>query len=105
SIAANGDTVTGATLQADGKIVLVGYTTGSARLDVAVARFNADGSVDTSFGNGGHVLVPVSPGTDTGRDVIALADGKLLVAGTMRTGNGSGDVDGLLLRLNANGSL
>src|SRR5690606_14044726 len=65
----------------------------------------ADGSVDTGFGSGGHVLVPVSPGTDTARDVIALADGKLLVAGTMRTGNGSGDVDGLLLRLKPDGSL
>ncbi len=105
SIAATNDTVAGATLQADGKIVLVGYTTGSAKLDVAVVRFNADGSLDAGFGAGGQVMLPVSPGTDTGRDVIVLADGKLLVAGTMRTGDGSGDVDGLLLRLNPNGSL
>ena len=105
SIAATNDTVAGATLQPDGKIVLVGYATGSGRLDVAVARFNQDGTLDTGFGTGGHVMLPVSPGTDTGRDVIVQADGKLLVAGTMRSGDGSGDVDGLLLRLNTNGSL
>ncbi|CAN7649556.1 hypothetical protein [Massilia sp. LjRoot122] len=105
SIAAGNDTVAGATLQPDGKIVLVGYATGSARLDVAVARFNADGTLDTGFGTGGQVMLPVSPGTDTARDVIVLPDGKLLLAGTMRTGDGSGDVDGLLVRLNANGSL
>ena len=33
-------------LQADGKIVLVGYSED----DFALARYNADGSLDTSFG-------------------------------------------------------
>ncbi len=106
SISAGADTAAGATLQPDGKIVLVGYAPGSANLDVAVARFNADGTLDTGFGTGGHALLPVGAGTDTGRDVVVLADGKLLLAGTTRTGTTStADVDGVLMRLNPDGSL
>src|SRR5262245_24413894 len=45
--------------QPDGKIVAVGSTPGegSNEFDSAVVRFNTDGSLDTSFGNGGSVQV------------------------------------------------
>ena len=43
-------------LQPDGKIVLVGVTTPKYdNVDLAVVRYNAGGSLDTSFGTGGKV--------------------------------------------------
>jgi uncharacterized delta-60 repeat protein len=47
-------------LQADGKIVVAGTTTpkNTSNVDLALERYNADGSVDTSFGSGGKVIEP-----------------------------------------------
>ena len=47
-------------LQPDGKIVVGGHAstaTGTSDTDHAVARYNADGSLDTSFGVGGKVTI------------------------------------------------
>jgi uncharacterized delta-60 repeat protein len=83
-------------IQPDGKILI-----GSSFQNVAstprrgVARLNADGSVDTSFGD---------PGING--DVIAIAvqgDGKLLVGGSFTEVDGATRHD--LARLNANGTL
>jgi uncharacterized delta-60 repeat protein len=44
-------------LQADGKIVVGGYTaTSSVNLNFALARYNPDGSLDSSFGSGGKII-------------------------------------------------
>jgi uncharacterized delta-60 repeat protein len=52
---------------------------------LALARFNADGSPDTSFGGGGDGQVVVRTGSATapatGADVAVAADGKYVVAG------------------------
>ncbi|MBA3963551.1 MAG: hypothetical protein H0X40_16850, partial [Chthoniobacterales bacterium] len=50
-------------IQPDGKIILVGSGQSSdARQNfVALARFNPDGSLDTTFGTGGNVLTPAQP--------------------------------------------
>ena len=52
------------TVQADGKIVVAGYGVGSGN-DFAVVRYNADGSLDTTFGpdNTGKILTPVGDRT------------------------------------------
>ncbi len=46
---------TGVGLQPDGKIVVVGTVDGGTQVynDWAIARYHANGSLDTSFGNGG----------------------------------------------------
>jgi uncharacterized delta-60 repeat protein len=73
--------------QADGKIVVSGTSCLSGRdpnypnWDFVVVRYNADGSLDLTFGEGGVVL------TDLGRydDAYALAlqeNGRILVVGT-----------------------
>jgi len=67
-------------LQADGKIVVAGYTD-VATLDFAVARYNPDGSLDTSFDGDGMVLTDFAGGTDYGFAVALQADGKIVVAG------------------------
>ena len=48
-------------LQSDGKIVVAGFCTGiDGADDMLVARFNANGTLDTSFGGGsGYVRLDV----------------------------------------------
>lgn len=43
-------------LQADGKIVLGGYSDNGVGRDAALVRYNADGTIDTGFGASGIVL-------------------------------------------------
>jgi uncharacterized delta-60 repeat protein len=83
-------------LQPDGKIVVGG---GAAYADMAVARYNSDGSLDTSFGSGGKVLVNFG-GFALLHDMAIQSDGKLVLAG----GAGS-TVQFGLARLNTDGTL
>ena len=49
-------------LQPDGKIVVAGYSDNGANYDFALARYNSDGWLDTSFGGGdGMVTTPIGP--------------------------------------------
>jgi uncharacterized delta-60 repeat protein len=84
------------TVQSDGKILVAG----SASNDFALVRYNADGSLDTSFGIDGKVTTDIGF-SDQANSVTVQADGKILVAGF--TGGGSGDF--ALVRYNADGSL
>ena len=73
-------------LQADGKLVVSGsvdnQTTNTSYYDFCVARFDANGSLDTSFGNGGKVSVGVGTGGDYAVAQAIQKDGKILVAGS-----------------------
>lgn len=73
----------GAVLQPDGKIVAVGYTVAVTNepADVAVVRYNADGSLDSGFGTGGVMILDIAGGDDRLRDVALLPDGTILAAG------------------------
>jgi len=83
-------TTSAVALTADGKVVVAG-TASSGVSDFAVARFNADGSVDTSFNGTGAAVTDVRGGFDQANDVIVLADGSLLVVGLAGV-NGQSDV-------------
>jgi hypothetical protein len=50
-----------------------------------VARYNVDGSLDTSFGTGGKTTTPIEA-LSRGRSVVIQSDGKILVAGSMSDG-------------------
>ncbi|MGW1624481.1 calcium-binding protein, partial [Streptomyces sp. NPDC002172] len=83
-----------------GKIVAAGSVGGEA----AVARYNADGSLDTTFGGDGMVTTDLAPSLQEGGDLRALAvqpDGKIVVAGEV----GSTRFDFVLVRYNTDGSL
>ncbi|MGW9025834.1 calcium-binding protein [Streptomyces sp. NPDC055722] len=83
-------------LQSDGKIVVAGYA-GETSFDFAVARYNADGSLDTTFDGDGVVTTDLG-GYNFGRTVAVQSTGKIIVSG------GTGD-DFTLVRYNTNGSL
>ena len=69
-----------ATLAADGKILISGYSENGVNTDLTVVRLNQDGSVDNTFGTNGSVAFDIS-GNDYGYAIASLADGKILVAG------------------------
>jgi uncharacterized delta-60 repeat protein len=71
-------------LQGDGKIVVAGTSSGVDTSSFAVARYNSDGSLDQTFGSGGHVVVHAGVGAEVFDQVGGLAiqpDGKIVVAG------------------------
>jgi uncharacterized delta-60 repeat protein len=83
-------------------LVVAGTSYSGSTADFSLVRLKADGTLDTGFGNGGKLLMPVGSSTDEGRSVIQQADGKLVVAG--KSYNGS-IYDFSLVRLNADGTL
>ena len=89
-------------LQTDGKILVAGTATIGSQTDVALVRYNVDGTLDTSFDGDGIVTTAVASGNDEAREVRIQADGKIVVAGW---GVVSGTNQFALVRYNANGSL
>lgn len=90
-------------VQADGKIVAAGAFNNGANYDFAVFRYNADGSLDTSFDGDGKVITSVGSSQDSAAAVAIQADGKIVAAG-------HSSIDGVsaifaLVRYNADGSL
>lgn len=70
-------------VQADGRILVGGYAgdTFSSR-DFAISRHLDDGALDPGFGDGGRVRLDFGGNEDEVGDLVALADGTLLAAGT-----------------------
>ena len=76
------DQVNGAALQADGKIVVAGVTEPSGvHSDVAVARFNPNGTLDSSFDGDGMATIDYFGGVDAAEAVVVQPDGKIVLAG------------------------
>jgi uncharacterized delta-60 repeat protein len=65
-------------IQADGKIVAAGT---AAFREFALARYNADGTLDTTFGGDGKVTTNLTSGADGALSVAIQADGKIVSAG------------------------
>ena len=73
-------------VQADGKIVMVGYAyVTSSNNALAIMRFNADGTVDTSFGNNGRIINDYAVGTEQFGGVVIQPDGKIVAVGTVES--------------------
>jgi uncharacterized delta-60 repeat protein len=105
------DSVNGLAIQPDGKIVAVGVSYGRSNefsYELTLVRYNADGSLDPSFGAGGKVFTDFGDGTTASLDFassVALApDGKIVVAGGARL-RGTTNDNFALARYNADGSL
>lgn len=110
SVGALRDIGTDVAVQADGRIVVGAITWDtSTDYDMAVLRYLPDGSLDTSFGSGGNVVVPIS-GTDssstTGDDmytrVAVQPDGRVVAALANRAGT-AGDWE--IMRFTTSGAL
>ena len=66
----------------DGKFIAVGSASSGGQTDFAVARFDADGCPDLTFGANGAVITSLLPGADErARAVTVQPDGKIDVLG------------------------
>jgi uncharacterized delta-60 repeat protein len=95
-------------LQADGKVVVVGTTEDGDNRNFGAVRFNADGTVDTTFGTGGRVVIDFGGMGNLGREDIANAvaiqdDGKIIIGGSTRSVTGNPIF--AAVRLNPDGGL
>lgn len=84
----------------DGKILVGGFTGGEQIADLALAKYNADGTLDTSFGGGdGKVTTDLTNGLGDGiRGLSLTSGGKILAAG-------AAGADSFIARYNSDGSL
>src|SRR5689334_9695732 len=74
----------GITVQSDGKVLAAGYVgtsgTGTGR-DLGIARYNADGTIDSSYGTNGVAWLSFA-GDQESKAITLDASGNAVVAGT-----------------------
>jgi uncharacterized delta-60 repeat protein len=87
-------------VQPDGKIVAIGDTHPSHR--GALARYNSDGTLDATFGNGGKVIT-IANVRESAAGLLILPDGKIMISGSIDFPSSS-DSSFALLRFNSDGS-
>ena len=68
-------------IQPDGKIVVAATVEDNSKFRFGAVRYNANGSIDSSFGNNGAILIPVGRGDAGVYSVILQSDGKIVLAG------------------------
>lgn len=74
-------------LQPDGKIVVAGQTTNHTDVRFAMARYNADGSLDNSFGTGGKSAISLQSQFDIIKGIQRQPDGKIVAVGLSMGGH------------------
>ncbi len=89
-------------LQSDGKIILGGSVITASTSDFGLARYNLDGTLDTSFGTGGKATFDFGATNEEIRALALLGDGKILAAGRATVNSSAGTA---LVRLQTNGTL
>jgi len=104
----NSDVIWSLAIAPDGKVVAGGRAgMGAGGDQFALARYNADGSVDTTFDGDGKLTTGIGP-ADNSDGVNALAitpDGRVVAGGSADMGAGQGGEQFALARYNADGSL
>ena len=94
-------------VQSDGKIIIAGGTYPifpSSGGQFALVRYNSNGSLDTSFGDGGVALTTFSTSGCYASALALQSDGKIIAAGTNYR-DFSSNSDFGIVRYNSNGTL
>jgi len=101
ALSTGADAASAVAVQADGKVVVAGYAIATNR-DVAVARLQPNGALDTSFNSTGKNVFGVGAGNDEALAIALQSDGKVLVAGQAADGS---QIDMMVARLGTDGTL
>jgi uncharacterized delta-60 repeat protein len=96
------DVIQAISLQKDGKIVVAGYSGAYPNYDFSVARFKANGVIDSSFSSDGRLVMPIGTAADIVTAVGIQSNGKILLCGRSVRG---GAYDIALMRLMPDGGL
>jgi uncharacterized delta-60 repeat protein len=94
-------------VQQDGKLVVVGYAMAKAwwtdtyEAEMAVVRYNVDGTLDKTFSDDGKLIIDYGTGAGTATSVVIQKDGKIIIGGTVSIGSYN---DFAVVRLNPDGS-
>jgi uncharacterized delta-60 repeat protein len=105
SLGEGNDSATGLAMQADGRIVVAGYHQDGDSTNIAVARYEANGELDQTFGQAddvtgnGIVNISLGDGDDIANAVAVQGDKLIVVAGTTTATDGSKNI--AVLRLTA----
>jgi uncharacterized delta-60 repeat protein len=93
-------------MQPDHKIVVAGVSRKLGGFDLAIVRYQNDGSLDTDFNSTGIVTTPLSLVDDFGYSVAIQPDGKIVVAGGVGENLGSnGNRNFAVVRYTSDGNL
>ena len=92
-------------IQTDGKIIAAGSAgvDASGNMDFAIARYNSNGTLDSTFNDTGIVKTSLSEGWDQIQSIVLQDDGKIVAGGFTKFGIENGDF--ALARYNIDGSL
>jgi len=104
AVSTGSDVANAVAIQADGKIVVAGSVDVPPKgKSFAAVRYNADGSLDTTFGTGGKVITSFGSQSDEAFAVVVQPDGKIVLGGHYR--HATQGIDFALARYEANGTL
>jgi uncharacterized delta-60 repeat protein len=73
-------------LQADGKVLVSGQSSNLSNADFALARFDANGTLDMSFDGDGKFTVDFFGSGDSAENVAVQADGRIVLGGSAANG-------------------
>lgn len=101
SIGNTGENINSIAIQNDGSIFAAGFTQSGTNMDFAVAKYQSNGILDSSFDNDGYIVTPIGSSIEYANKVIVQADGKIIVFGASLQ---SGNYDFAMVRYNNDGS-
>lgn len=100
SFGGDGEVATAVVTAPGGKILVSGWMdTGTTGLELAIARFDATGALDPTFGTGGMTTTALPTGTAFSDTMVRLPSGRIVVGG------GSSLVNGVLVAYDDDGNL
>ena len=89
-------------IDSSGRLLLGGEVNNGANYDFGVVRYNANGTLDTTFNTTGKVITAIGTGDDGCHALVLQPDGRIVAAGYSNNG---ANFDFGLIRYNTNGSL
>ena len=97
-----GDEAKAVTLDTNNRILVAGVSANGLNFDFSLARYNEDGTLDTTFSDNGVVTTQIGSGDDQAQAIALQEDGKIVVAGYAFNGQ---DSDFALARYMTDGRL
>lgn len=89
--------------QTDGKIVVAGKNYNGTDYDIAITRYNIDGTLDNTFSQDGKLTMPIGTLDDDAEALIIRPNGKIVIAGATLISGFNNDF--VLVQYNSDGTI